>query len=112
WTWRAPGARQPRGSLEGTILPDGVKVGDILRADAEFDLDGIVVTSVLAPRDDPRAEKVARIEIVGSGRDSAPGGVSVVLVPGGRRRHEDGRNQHPRHPRASRGVPHRSKSAP
>ena len=93
WTWRAPGARQPRGSLEGTLLPDGAKVGDILRADAEFDLEGIVVTSVLAPKGDPRVEKVDRIEIIGSGRDSAPGGVSVVLVPGGggRRRDEDGR---------------------
>src|SRR5580704_16822961 len=89
WTWRAPGARQPRGSLEGTILPDGAKVGDVLRADAEFDLDGIVVTSVLAPKEGERSEKVARIEIIGSGRDSAPGGVSVVLVPGNRRRDED-----------------------
>ena len=51
WTWRAPGARQPRGSLEGTLLPEGAKVGDVLRADAEFDLEGIVVTSVLAPKD-------------------------------------------------------------
>src|ERR1700693_1575132 len=91
WTWRAPGARQPRGSLEEELLPAGAKVGDVLRADAEFDLEGIVVTSVLAPKDDLRAGKVARIEIVGSGRDSAPGGVSVVLAPGGRRRDEDGR---------------------
>jgi hypothetical protein len=90
WTWRAPGARQPRGSLEGTLLPSGSKVGDILRAEAEFDLDGIMVTSVLTPKDDARPEKVARIEIIGSGRDSAPGGVSVVLVPGSRRRDEDG----------------------
>jgi len=36
WTWRAPGARQPRGSLEGSLLPEGTKVGDILRAEAEF----------------------------------------------------------------------------
>src|SRR6202140_2623057 len=90
WTGRAPGARQPRGSLEGTLLPSGAKVGDILRAEAEFDLDGIMVTSVQSPRDDARPEKVARIEIIGSGRDSAPGGVSVVLVPGSRRRDEDG----------------------
>jgi hypothetical protein len=96
WTWRAPGARQPRGSLEGTLLPSGAKVGDILRAEAEFDLDGILVTSVQAPREDARAEKLARIEIIGSGRDSAPGGVSVVLVPGSRRRDEDGAGGRPR----------------
>ncbi len=111
WTWRAPGARQPRGSLEGTILPDGAKVGDVLRADAEFDLDGIVVTSVLAPKDDPRAEKVARIEIIGSGRDSAPGGVSVVLAPGGRRRDEDGRGDRPRRSGSPRGAPQRRNGA-
>ncbi|HEY5026725.1 MAG TPA: hypothetical protein VII76_17245 [Acidimicrobiales bacterium] len=111
WTWRAPGARQPRGSLEGTLLPDGAKVGDILRADAEFDLEGIVVTSVLAPREDPRTEKVARIEIVGSGRDSGPGGVSVVLVPGGRRRDEDGRGDRPRRGAPGRGAPPRRNGA-
>jgi hypothetical protein len=112
WTWRAPGARQPRGSLEGALLPDGAKVGDILRADAEFDLDGIVVTSVLAPRDDPRVDKVARIEIIGSGRDSAPGGVSVVLAPGGRRRDEDGRGDRPRRASPGRDGPPRRNGAP
>ncbi len=105
WTWRAPGARQPRGSLEGTLLPDGAKVGDVLRADAEFDLDGIVVTSVLAPKEEVRTEKVARIEIIGSGRDSAPGGVSVVLAPGNRRRDEDRDGDRPRRRRAGTGLP-------
>jgi hypothetical protein len=112
WTWRAPGARQPRGSLEATLLPAGAKVGDVLRADAEFDLDGIVVTSVLAPKDDVRAAKVDRIEILGSGRDSAPGGVSVVLVPGGRRRDEDGRGDRPRRTTPGRGAPQRRNGAP
>lgn len=69
WTWRAPGARQPRGSLEGALLPEGAKVGDVLRADADFDLEGIVVTAVLTPKDGTRVEKAARIEIVGSGRE-------------------------------------------
>ena len=93
----------PRGSLEGTLLPEGAKVGDVLRADVEFDLDGIVVTSVLAPRDDPRSQRVARIEIIGSGRDSAPAGVSVVLVPGGRRRDQDGDGARPRRAGPARG---------
>jgi hypothetical protein len=112
WTWRAPGARQPRGSLEGTLLPSGAKVGDVLRADAEFDLEGIVVTSVLAPKEAPAAEKVARIEIVGSGRDNAPGGVSVILAPGGRRRDEDGRGDRPRRASAARGAAPRRNGAP
>ncbi len=111
WTWRAPGARQPRGSLEATLLPEGAKVGDVLRADAEFDLEGIVVTSVLAPKGDPRPAKVARIEIVGSGRDSAPGGVSVVLAPGGRRRDADDRGDRPRRGAPGRGAPARRNGA-
>jgi hypothetical protein len=96
WTWRAPGARQPRGSLEGSLLPEGAKVGDVLRAEADFEIDGIVVTAVQAPKDDARAVRAApRIEIIGSGRDAAPG-VSVVLAPGGRRRDETGRPPRPR----------------
>jgi len=111
WTWRAPGARQPRGTLEGTLLPEGVKVGDVVRAEAEFDLDGIVVTSVQAPKGDGRADKAARIEIIGSGRDSAPGGVSVVLVPGGRRREADDRGDRPRRSTPGRGpAPRRNGS--
>jgi len=112
WTWRAPGARQPRGTLEGTLLPEGVKVGDVVRAEAEFDLDGIVVTSVQAPKAATRTEKAARIEIIGSGRDSAPGGVSVVLVPGGRRREEDGRGDRPRRSSPGRGAAPRRNGSP
>ena len=48
WTWRAPGARQPKGTVDSTLVPSDAKVGDVLRADADFDLEGIVVTAVLA----------------------------------------------------------------
>src|SRR5918992_804670 len=51
WTWRAAGARQPKGVLDGSLLPGGAKVGDVLRADAEFDVDGITVVAVLPPRE-------------------------------------------------------------
>ena len=37
WTWRAAGAREPKGELDGTLLPAGSKVGDVLKAEAEFD---------------------------------------------------------------------------
>jgi hypothetical protein len=50
WTWRAAGARQPKGSLEGSLLYAGAKVGDVVRADADFDIDGITIISVLPPR--------------------------------------------------------------
>ena len=89
WTWRAPGARQPRGSLDGTLLPPGAAVGQVLRADAEFELDGIVVTAVLAPKD-THGDSVGarRLEILGSGREVKVG-VSVTMAPGSRRRRED-----------------------
>ena len=61
WTWRAAGAREPRGVLDGTILPSGSSVGDQLRVETEKDLDGIRVLSVVpgqgevGPRRAPRA---------------------------------------------------------
>src|SRR5581483_10103334 len=50
WTWRAAGARQPKGVLESDVLPAGSKVGDILRVEAEQNIDGINVTTVLPPK--------------------------------------------------------------
>ena len=47
WTWRAAGARQPKGTLDGALLHEGAAVGEVVRADAEFDVDGITITSVL-----------------------------------------------------------------
>ena len=43
WTWRAAGAREPRGVLDGSILPAGAAVGDQLRVETEKDIDGIRV---------------------------------------------------------------------
>ena len=50
WTWRAAGARQPKGDLAGSLLFDGAKVGDVVKAEAEFHVDGIEVTEVFAPK--------------------------------------------------------------
>jgi len=89
WTWRAPGARQPRGSLDGGLLPADAKVGDVVRAEADFDLEGIVVTSVQPAKGGTRTTREPRIEVTGSGRGEVAGGVSVVLAGGGRRRRDD-----------------------
>jgi hypothetical protein len=35
WTWRAAGARQPKGELDGSLLAAGAKVGDVVRVEAE-----------------------------------------------------------------------------
>ncbi|MGI8936651.1 MAG: hypothetical protein ACR2JF_00290 [Iamia sp.] len=50
WTWRAAGAKQPKGVLDGGLLPGSPAVGDVLRADVETGLDGSEVTSVLPPK--------------------------------------------------------------
>ena len=71
WTWRAAGAREPRGVLDGNLLPEGAKAGDVLRAEAEFEIDGITIVSVLAPKENSRPEP-QRIEIIGSGRPEGP----------------------------------------
>lgn len=64
WTWRAAGAKAPKGTLAGTLLPEGTKVGDVHRADAEFFVDGIEITGILPPkggRQEPeRLELVAK----------------------------------------------------
>jgi len=50
WTWRAAGAREPKGELVGTLLYEDAKVGDVVKVDAEFHVDGIEVVEVFAPR--------------------------------------------------------------
>jgi hypothetical protein len=59
WTWRAAGAREPRGVLDGAILPGGAAVGDQLRVETEHDVDGIRVLSVV-----PAKEKPARSDVL------------------------------------------------
>src|ERR687893_518008 len=68
WTWRAAGARQPKGSLDGALLHTGARVGDVLRAECEIDLDGTRVTAVLPPRT-TRAES-DRLELLGPARET------------------------------------------
>lgn len=96
WTWRAAGAREPRGELEASILPAGVKVGDVLRAEADITIDGITVLSVLPPKGD-RTEP-ERIEIIGPQREFTP--VTSTLV--GRAEGREGRLRHDRPDRPDR----------
>lgn len=94
WTWRAAGARQPRGSLDGGLLPAQAKAGDVLRADAEFEIEGITIVSVLAPREKKRDEP-ERIEIIAP-PESSESAVTTQLAsraerrPSDRRRERDG----------------------
>src|SRR5215213_9237859 len=76
WTWRAAGAREPRGVLDGGLLPAGAKVGDVLRAEADFDVDGITVISVMAPKG--ARKEPDRIELLTPARSFEP--VTQTLV--------------------------------
>jgi hypothetical protein len=62
WTWRAAGAKQPKGTLAVKLLYDGAKVGDVVRAEVENDIDGIAVTLVLPPKE--KRVEPERLEIL------------------------------------------------
>ena len=79
WTWRAAGAKLPKGDLSGSVLFDGAKVGDVVRADADFMLDGIVILSVLAPKG--ARKEPERIQVVGTPRKDDDQLVTTTLAP-------------------------------
>ena len=87
WTWRAAGARQPKGSVEGSLVPTGAAVGDVLRVEVEQFMDGIEVTSVLAGKD--VREAPALLEMLGSGGDE-PLVTTRLAGKRNRRRDDDG----------------------
>lgn len=85
WTWRAPGAREPRGVVEGELLPPDSTPGNVLRAEADFELEGIFVTSIIGSKaSDHKGREGERIEIIGTSTPKST--VSVSLVPGGDKR--------------------------
>ena len=81
WTWRAAGAREPRGVLDGSILPAGSSVGDQLRVETEQDIDGIRVLSVVPPKE--KAERAGMLELLPSDEPFEP--VVQHRAPGWRR---------------------------
>lgn len=89
WTWRAAGAREPRGVVDASLVPTAVAVNDVLRADVETDLDGTRVLAIMAPKQ--KAARTGLLEILPSDKPFEP--VTQRLQkksarPGGRR---DGR---------------------
>lgn len=103
WTWRAAGARQPKGEVAGAVVPDGAAVGDVLRAEAEAGIDGLQLLTLAPPKVRKRNEP-ERIEILGSGRDEPA--VTTQLAPKrgrGDRRGGDRRDRGERGERSDRG---------
>jgi cell wall-associated NlpC family hydrolase len=62
WTWRAAGAREPKGNVPGDLLPAGASVGDVLKVEVEGYLDGVEVVAVIPARA-PRRE-AERLELL------------------------------------------------
>ncbi len=101
WTWRAAGAKQPRGTVDAALVPDGSGVGSVLRAEVETTLDGTTVTALLPPKGKAVARPIERIEVVGTPQ-SGPD-VNVVLAGKGKRRRDersDGPREGSRRPRS------------
>ena len=87
WTWRAAGARQPRGTVADVLVPEGTTGGDVLRVEVEQFMDGIEVTSVLVDRVE-RSEPET-LEVLGSGQNE-PLVTTKLAGRRGRRSDEDG----------------------
>jgi hypothetical protein len=99
WTWRAAGAKQPRGTVDADLVPAGSTVGSVLRAEVETTLDGTTVTALLPGKVKSDGRSAQRIEVLGT----APRGpdVNVVLAGKPRRGREerpDGRAERGRRP--------------
>jgi hypothetical protein len=88
-TWRAAGAKLPKGVLAVSLIPGGPEVGHVYRADIEQYMEGIEVLSVTAPKTasplDPRNERLELIQEVKKGPD-----VVVTYAGKGRGPRRDG----------------------
>jgi hypothetical protein len=120
WTWRAAGAKQPRGTVDASLVPDGSGVGSVLRAEVETTLDGTTVTALLPAKAKGETRAAGRIEILGSPQRGPD--VNVVFAGKSKRRRDerpDGQREggrrpadrRPRAERAGRGTPTEARSA-
>ncbi len=51
FTWRAAGAREPKGVADAALFPEGSSVGEQFKVDADFELEGITIVNVLPPKE-------------------------------------------------------------
>jgi hypothetical protein len=70
FTWRQAGAKAPKGSGGADVLPADAKVGDVLRAEIDMDMDGPVVVSLSPVKQ--RERNVKLLTITGSGAEFKP----------------------------------------
>ena len=103
WTWRAAGARQPKGVVASSLLYPDAKVGDVVAAEADFDVDGITITSVTAPK--RKAGRTGLLEVASGDDDFQPVITNWKERSGGRDRDPYGERSGPSDGRGGRGGP-------
>lgn len=91
WTWRAAGARVPKGVLDGSILPAGAGVGDELKVEVQQEIDGITVVGVVQGREKPQRSDV--LELLGDDRPFEPVVQHLAKKERGGRRDRDDRGR-------------------
>ncbi len=116
WTWRAAGAKNPKGVVEGSVLPNDAAVGTVLKVEVEQGIDGITVRSVVGGRQ--RSDSAEVLELIGGGdfdpvvetrakRDRREGGRKGGRDGGRRRRNDvggkEGEDRRPRRENQRRG---------
>ncbi len=70
FTWRQAGAKAPKGTAGGDVLPASAKIGDMLRAEIDIDMDGPVILSLTPAKQ--RERNVTLLAITGSGAAFKP----------------------------------------
>lgn len=83
WTWRAAGAREPRGLISADMIPKGAGISSVFTAEVQSDMDGIAVLAVIETEDTRTAPET--IEVLGTGKRSS----GVNFKGGGRRKGKD-----------------------
>jgi hypothetical protein len=119
-TWRAAGAKLPKGVLNSSLVPGGPVVGNVYRADVEQYMEGIEILSVMAPKTaspvDPRNERLELIPTAKSGPDVivtyAPKGRGAPRREGADSRREGGRSRGESGPGRREFTPGRKETGP
>ena len=70
WTWRAAGAKSPKGVVSGSLLSANAKTGDVLKVEADFDIDGISVLSIVQMRE--KGQRGNLLEMLASEKTFTP----------------------------------------
>ena len=114
-TWRAAGAKLPKGVLAASLVPGGPVVGHVYRADIEQYMEGIEVLSVTAPKTaspiDPRNERIQLIPETKKGPDVVVTYASKGRGPRRDSEERDGGRDGARRPGAKRPTARRDKDA-